>query len=283
MNCTIYIWGNPNDKYSQVPNDYARGIFEKLAAKRCDDCPNMMMIHRDNNSMYYIGMLQIDTQHYLGITILMSNVIIYDVDTMFKLMKWTFEELAKQNIILCYDRKGQIIIFRSHIDDLTRHNEELDTAIEIVERMFSDIDELCKPLPPLDYSRSNTEFTTIFATTTPANEEVIKSYTTIYVISDVKQGKVQRAFSIASTIYLDFKDCVNVSVRWVSSSKDTFASLSVFRKLMSMLLLITLITPFAILWDLLVILLFIVVVCIVWGLAAAVGAGVIWACFEVLK
>lgn len=254
MNCTIYIWGNPNNKYSQVPNDYARGIFEKLVAKRCDDRPNMMMIHRDNNSMYYVGLLQVDSKHYLGITILMSDVIIYDVDSMFMLMKWTFEELAAKNIILCYDRKGEIICFRSHIDDLTRHNVELDTAIEIVAKMFSSdiIDALCKPLPPLDYSRSNTEYATIYAETTPANAELIRSYTTIYVISEVRQGKVQRAFSLVSDVFLDYKNCVNISVRCVGSPKDTFASLSVLQKLMSILLLLTFIVPFALLYDMVV-------------------------------
>lgn len=113
-----------------------QGHSLRLCVKTLRKTPNMMMMHRDGNSVYYAGILQLDTQNYIGACLLMSGVIIYDVETMFRLFQWTFEELAKRGILLHYNSNKRIEALE-HIDVLAEHPKDTQHAEEVILNMFS--------------------------------------------------------------------------------------------------------------------------------------------------
>lgn len=223
MNVSVYIFGKPNGVYSQVPLDHTRALFEDFASKRCEKTPNMMMMHRDRNSVYYAGILQLDTQNYIGACLLMSGVIIYDVETMFRLFQWTFEELANRGILLHYNSNKRIEALE-HIDGLAEHPKDTQHAEEVILNMFSDIDEICRNIPPTDYTRSNTEFTTTYIEDKENCIDAIKSYSTVYFTS--RNSSIVRKYDKLN-IFIKLSACKNLCLRIVNAfSKNNKCSLN---------------------------------------------------------
>lgn len=235
MNVSVYIFGKPNDVYSQVPLDHSRALFEKFASQRCKDFSNIMMMHRDGNAVYYAGIQQLDTEHYIGVCLLMSGVIIYDVQKMFRLFQRTFYEFADRKIFLYYNDKGEIRAF-DQIDKFAKYPDETQRAVDVVTNIFSDIDDICRKIPPIDYTRSNTEFTTLFINNI-GKIDAIKSYSTVYFVSSINKAvpkdtkfKVKVAFYIlvalviAIAVVLLF---INIGITDDSSPKEDSSAMIV--------------------------------------------------------
>ena len=75
MNVTVYVFSKLNGKYSQYPDDYTRGLFDKFQS--LSGAGAKMVIHRDGDLMYYGYVRQkTGTEDYVGFCILLNGVML---------------------------------------------------------------------------------------------------------------------------------------------------------------------------------------------------------------
>lgn len=147
MNSAAYIFSN-SGTYSQYPDDYAKEIFQTMAENASGE--STVAIHRENNLMYY-GYIYKFQQQYIGFGVLVNNMLLNDIDSIFRIFENAVVDLITTYKILKITGTGEII-----------HNSEPapDTLSRIINHLreeFSRLEDRAIKLPPVNYSISNNQ------------------------------------------------------------------------------------------------------------------------------
>ena len=149
MNSAAYIFSN-NGTYSQYPDDYAKEIFQKMAENASRK--STVAIHRENNLMYY-GYIYKFQQQYIGFGALVNNVLLSDIDSIFRIFENAVVNLITTYKILKITETGEII----HNSDSEPTPDTLSRIINHLREEFSKLKETATQLPPVNYSISNNQ------------------------------------------------------------------------------------------------------------------------------
>ena len=149
MNSAAYIFSN-SGTYSQYPDDYAKEIFQTMAENASGE--STVAIHRENNLLYY-GYIYKFQQQYIGFGVLVNNVLLSDIDSIFRIFENAVVDLITTYKILKTTGTGEII----HNPDSKPTPDTLSRIINHLREEFSKLEETATKLPPVNYSISNNQ------------------------------------------------------------------------------------------------------------------------------
>lgn len=157
MNCTVYVFGNLGDGYTQYPNDYAKEIFQNFCAKATES--SQIAIHRDNNLMYYGYIRKLDEKNqYIGFCILLNGLMLSHITSLFSVFENAVADLVARGIILHFNEQGDVV---SSLNNLNEKQQEVERIISVIQKLY-DYNNDVKNLPPVSYGISKSDVKTFF-------------------------------------------------------------------------------------------------------------------------
>ncbi len=182
MNLTTYTFCSFDKGYYQYPHDNTESIFRTFYAQ--SQAPTQVAIYRSNFLMYYGYIRKLESNHYIGLSIVLNSVMLTDLKAIFGIFEKVIAELVLKGSILQFDETGNIV------SKAAQFNISQSEISEISERLrfeFSNLEDSSKILPPPDYSILNNEIRK-FSIGTNENEVIDASckygYTFIYKQQD---------------------------------------------------------------------------------------------------
>lgn len=146
MNSTVYIFGNLSSGYTQYPEDYSKNIFSQFhdMAKSI----SQIAIHREEGVMYYGYIRKLEQDKYIGLCVLLNNLMITRFDNLFSLFENTIEEMVNNGLLIKFDDYGKIV---PNANKLYLNHEELDLISETLKAGFNNLENYSQRLPPVNY------------------------------------------------------------------------------------------------------------------------------------
>lgn len=144
----MYIFGELSDGYSQYPEDSSSNLFKDVQG----DCiaPSQLIIHRDENMMYYIYVRKFDRNKFIGFAIAINGFYFTQIQPLFSLFEKEIECLVETGVIINLSNNGEIT---SHIMSLAMEEDEVMSVINSLQIKVNNLENL-KRLPPVDFSIS---------------------------------------------------------------------------------------------------------------------------------
>ena len=146
MNNSTYIFGELSNGYSQYPEDSSSNLFRDIQ----DQCvaPSQLIIHRDENMMYYIYIRKFDKNKYIGFAIAINGYYFTQLQSLFSLFEKEIEELVEAGVIINLSNNGEVT---SNLPSLKSEEEEVMSVINSLHIKVNSLRNL-KKLPPIDFS-----------------------------------------------------------------------------------------------------------------------------------
>lgn len=191
MNSSIYLFGKLNQGYFQYPNDYTLSIFQNFSARATSK--TQIIIHRQDTLMYYgyIRKLDNDESRYIGFCVLLNDLMIQNIKSLFSLFEEIFTNMVVQGEILCFDDNGNTIT----IDGNGTKQQEIERVMNLLRGNISLLEKDCVKLPPVQYGVDSSEIKT-FAVADVEKKEVIDAtykYSYTYILKN--EDYESRSFS----------------------------------------------------------------------------------------
>ena len=153
MNSSVYVFGRLAKGYTQYPDDYTERIFQKFQAEAIGK--SQIIVHRDNNLMYYGYIRKLDVSHqYIGFCVLLNGVMFSRIGDLFHVFEEAVSELVSKGEILEFDDKGNI---ESRIEYLCDKSQEVERITSFIRNGFSGLEDIACKLPLVDYGISKNE------------------------------------------------------------------------------------------------------------------------------
>ncbi len=141
------------DGYTQYPNDYAKEIYQKFYS--LSRSKSQIIIHRDNNLMYYGYIRKLDNNsQYIGFCILLNGVSFTEVNRLYPLFEAVVTDLVSKGEILQFNNKGEII---SLVSSLSQKEREVEDTSKMISNLAANLKPFVRNLPPVSFDVSNTE------------------------------------------------------------------------------------------------------------------------------
>lgn len=106
MNFSLYLFGNPEGKYSQIPDDY---LVSDIAAFQKDLKGSRLVIMRKMDLMHYVYWERINTNRYIGICLIFNRAYVAHPKQLVALFRDLIEDyLIKKGDIIRYSKEGLI-------------------------------------------------------------------------------------------------------------------------------------------------------------------------------
>ena len=184
MNSFVYIFGRLGNGYTQYPDDYAKEIYQNLYEK--SNAQSQLVIHRDNNLMYYgyIRKLDIDSQ-YIGFCVLLNGIMFSNIGLLFPIFEDAIDNLVTHGEILQFSDKGEIF---SATDNLAEQQKEVERISSFIQNGIDNLNEFTRELPPVNYS-------------------IAKDESKTFLESDNDQDVVEASYQYGYTFVLNDNDC----------------------------------------------------------------------------
>ncbi len=175
MNCSVYIFGELSEGYSQYPEDSSSNLFKSIYSL-CN-APSQLIIHRDENMMYYIYIRKINSKRYIGFAVAINGYYFVQINPLFQLFEKKIEQLAEHGVIIYYSKNGDLT---TSLSNLIKEEEEVLNFANILQARISAIESI-KRLPQIDYGVS-IKSQKIFNENDNNSEIVKASYTYGYTV-----------------------------------------------------------------------------------------------------
>lgn len=167
MNGSVYVFGNLGCGYTQYPDDYAKEIYQNFQAKAMAD--SQIIIHRDNNLMYYGYIRQLDKDsQYIGFCILLNGIMFSQIGRLFLVFEHVVADLVERGEILMFNDKGEIT---SILDNLNEKQQEVERITSVIYNEFSELEN--RILPPANFGIANDE--TKDLSVTDKNSDIVEA------------------------------------------------------------------------------------------------------------
>lgn len=178
MNVSVYLFGEFNSGYTQYPDDYASGIFDKFhdTAKST----TQVAIHRDGNLMYYGYIRKLEKERYIGLCIVLNGLMLTRIDGLFSIFENTITSMVTKGHLIHFNEQGDVV---TSVEQLYLNREEIDLITESLRAGFNRLESHVRPLPPVSYGTAKNSVKDFVVE--DDLEEIIKSshingYTYIY-------------------------------------------------------------------------------------------------------
>ncbi len=175
MNCSTYIFGELSEGYSQYPEDSSSNLFRDIYSQ-CN-APSQLIIHRDENMMYYVYIRKIDGKRYIGIAIAINGFHFTQISSLFSLFEKKIEQFAEHGVIINYSKNGDLA---TSLSSLIKEEEEVMEVANFLQTEISAI-KTVQRIPQVDYAVS-IKSKKIFNENDNNSEIVKASYTFGYTI-----------------------------------------------------------------------------------------------------
>lgn len=153
VNTSVYIFGVLDDGYTQYPDNYSRDIYQNFYTHT--SVKSQIIIHRDNGLMYYGYIRKLDNvSQYIGFCILLNGMMFSNISILFPIFENAVTEMVTKGEILTFSENGDVV---STNKNLVQNQQEIKRILSIIGNAISILDNYIKILPPVDYSKSNTE------------------------------------------------------------------------------------------------------------------------------
>ena len=153
MNSTFYIFGKFNGSYAQFPVDYTQDIFQQLP-NRSSFSNTQLVIHRDNNLMYYCYMRKLEQDNFIGFCLLLNDAMIEEIPALFELFDNGISHLALAGEIVKINDNGDIV---SNTDSLLSNRQTIQQIANNMMRDLNHLVETRKKLPAQSLAVSQDE------------------------------------------------------------------------------------------------------------------------------
>lgn len=148
MNCSIYIFGELSEGYSQYPEDSSSNLFKSIYSQ-CK-APSQLIIHRDENMMYYVYIRKLDAKRYIGIAVAINSYYFSQISSLFSLFEKKIEQLAESGVIINYSKNGDLT---TSLPFLIKEEEEVLGVVNLLQQEISAI-KTVQRIPQVDYAVS---------------------------------------------------------------------------------------------------------------------------------
>jgi len=175
VNCSTYIFGELSEGYSQYPEDSSSNLFRGIYSQ-CN-APSQLIIHRDEDMMYYVYIRKIDGKRYIGIAVAINGYYFTQISSLFSLFEKKIEQLAEHGVIINYSKNGDLT---TSLSSLAKEEEEVMGVANSLQTEISAI-KTVQRIPQVDYAVS-IKSKKIFNENDNNSEIVKASYTFGYTI-----------------------------------------------------------------------------------------------------
>lgn len=183
----VYIFGVFDNGYTQCPNDSTSEIFKDIYSY--SKAKTQIVIHRDDNLMYYCYIRKLDTKKYVGFCYVYTGLYVTKIDSLFSLFENIIEIMANKGEIIHYAEDGRLT---TSLKYLYKNSEDVALLSKKLESSFNALSKNTKELPPIDFSVA--EGSTVSFCVNDPNSEVVKaSYTfsNTFIYKDKDYNTVQ--------------------------------------------------------------------------------------------
>ena len=123
----FYIFGTPNGRYSQFPNDY---IAPTLKTYQANAEGSRLVIHREENLVHYIFTECIDKNNTIGVCIIFNGVHVLRPMQLFTFLRHIVEDhLVQSGKIIRYSDDGVIYYAITSFNECTEETHEIQSLI----------------------------------------------------------------------------------------------------------------------------------------------------------
>lgn len=129
MNFSFYIFGTPDGRYNQYPDDYIAPVIKNM----CEDIRgSRLVIHREMNLVHYTYFERIDEANFIGFCLIFNNARISKPKAFIGLCRRTIEDIIiPSGKIIRYDAQG---VLRYTIKTFSDNHEEYKKIKTFVEK-----------------------------------------------------------------------------------------------------------------------------------------------------
>ncbi len=146
MNSSIYIFGNMQTGYTQYPDDETtHEIFQNYALNA--KAPTQLAIHRDGTLMYYGYLRMLEGEQYIGLCVILNNVMLTNISVLFSLFEHTIALMAELGFLIKFGTDGSLM---GNTEHLYMSPEEVRYVTEQLRNAFES--QKTVPIPPTNYS-----------------------------------------------------------------------------------------------------------------------------------
>lgn len=168
---TIYVFGEFSSGYTQYPNDIQHEVFQQIITEAKAD--TQVVIHRDDNLMYYCYLRKFSENKCIGFCVLLSGTYVEQVFSTFGIFEKQIENIAYRGNILHLDSEGNLT---SSLRQLYEQPEEINLITDEITRLFQKLADKKNNLPPSDYSVASQSAVT-FSLEDESDDVLYSSYT----------------------------------------------------------------------------------------------------------
>ena len=153
MTCSVYVFGNLTDGYTQYPDDYAIGILQQFHS--LSSSPSQVIIHRENSLMYYGYIRGLDnSMGYIGFCVLINGMMLTNISQLFNIFEDVVTEMAAKGEIISLSENGGVVPVVSSLS--AKQNEIESIANNIQSSVIRMLEDAVK-LPPVSYDVSSND------------------------------------------------------------------------------------------------------------------------------
>lgn len=183
----VYIFGVFDNGYTQCPNDSTSEIFKGICSY--SKAKTQIVIHRDDNLMYYCYIRKLDKKRYVGFCYVFTGLYVTKIDILFSLFENVIEILANKGEIVHYAEDGKLT---TSLKYFYKNSEDVALLSKKLESSFNALSQSTKRLPPIDFSVAKGS-TMSFSINDPNSEIVKASYTfsNTFIYKDKDYNTVQ--------------------------------------------------------------------------------------------
>lgn len=147
MNLSISYFAGYKDIVTQFPDRLDEQLCKSWAKQL--NASNMIVVHRDDDLMYYISLNKLDDEgHYFGIVILINGILITDYKALSQIFKKALAAISGNILKICRENEQML-----NGVDISAKQSELDKVSNIIRSGMETITSF-KKLPPINYGRS---------------------------------------------------------------------------------------------------------------------------------
>lgn len=183
----VYIFGVFDNGYTQCPNDSTSEIFKGIYS--CSKAKTQIVIHRDDNLMYYCYIRKLDEKKYVGFCYVYTGLYVAKIDSLFSLFENIVEIMANKGEIVHYAEDGRLT---TSLKFLYKNSEDVALLSKKLDSSFNALSQSTKRLPPIDFSVA--EGSTVSFSVNDPNSEIVKAsytFTNTYIYKDKDYNTVQ--------------------------------------------------------------------------------------------
>lgn len=152
MNSTVYLFGNYGQGITSYPIDYTQSLFDKFISE--SKAPTQLIMYRDGEIMNYGYIRRIENNHFFGLCIQINGQYLSTVKRLFDIFEDVIANIAVRGELIRINEQGNLIETTSL---LSNNPKEVERVTDYCRNELNKIEGMCKKLPPIDYSTSNSD------------------------------------------------------------------------------------------------------------------------------